>query len=328
MSLIYEALRKSEEQRRLGETPTLSTPPLVHVRRRRRTGRYLALGAAVVVVGAAAWWLGRASLRDEPVVAAGPSAPIPAAVPPVAVAPAPAQSGVGAAEAPTPAPTPPSADSPAQARPVAARSPAATSAPAASASASTPAIPPGLQRKLDSGEVFANSPEQLTPREPTREQAYVPPEAALPEPLPDLENEPPAAAPAAVAATPVPPAPVASAATAPAIAATPSPVLPAPAPAAGPAPAAVAEAPPPASAGPAVPYLFELPLATRRDLPALKLNMHVWSEDPARRFVIVDGTRAPEGGTVSDGLIVAEIRSDGVVLEFRGQRFLLPRSGG
>ncbi|HET9483721.1 MAG TPA: general secretion pathway protein GspB [Xanthomonadales bacterium] len=328
MSLIYEALRKSEEQRRLGETPTLSTPPLVHVRRRRRTGRYLALGAAVVVIGAAAWWLGRASLRDEPVVAAGPSAPIPAAEPPVAVAPTPAQSGVGGAEAPTPAPTPPPSEpSPAQARPAGATAPIATTAPAATASASTPAIPPELQRKLDSGEVFANSPEQLTPREPTREQAYVPPEAALPEPLPDLENEPPAAAPAAVAEAPVPPAPVAIAATAPAIATTPSPVVPTPAPAAEPAPA-VAAAPPPASAGPAVPYLFELPLATRRDLPALKLNMHVWSEDPARRFVIVDGTRAPEGGTVSDGLIVAEIRSDGVVLEFRGQRFLLPRSGG
>ena len=34
MSLIYDALRKSEEQRRAGEVPTLATPPVWQPRRK------------------------------------------------------------------------------------------------------------------------------------------------------------------------------------------------------------------------------------------------------------------------------------------------------
>ena len=43
--------------------------------------------------------------------------------------------------------------------------------------------------------------------------------------------------------------------------------------------------------------------------------------------MIVDGTRAGEGGTLTGDVTVVEIRGDDVILEFRGQRFLLPRGG-
>ena len=65
MSLIYEALRKSEEQRRLGVAPTLSTPTVFAVRRRRRAWPIALALVALVAVGATAWWLGRASLGDD-----------------------------------------------------------------------------------------------------------------------------------------------------------------------------------------------------------------------------------------------------------------------
>jgi len=90
--------------------------------------------------------------------------------------------------------------------------------------------------------------------------------------------------------------------------------------------------PPPSAPGidpslPAVPLVYELPLATRQSLPELKLNMHVYNADPARRFVIIDGTRAGEGQPIGQGLDVAEIRPDGIVLRYQNQAFLLPRGG-
>ena len=35
----------------------------------------------------------------------------------------------------------------------------------------------------------------------------------------------------------------------------------------------------------------------------------------------------PKGDTIKDNLFLREIRSDGLVLEFRGQRFFFPRPG-
>jgi general secretion pathway protein B len=76
-----------------------------------------------------------------------------------------------------------------------------------------------------------------------------------------------------------------------------------------------------------LPWAYELPLALRQALPPMKLSMHVWNADPARRFVILDDTRAAEGGPAGKDLTVIEIRREALVLEFRGARFLLPRGG-
>lgn len=70
---------------------------------------------------------------------------------------------------------------------------------------------------------------------------------------------------------------------------------------------------------------YELPFNLRHDLPAITLSMHVYASDPAQRFVIINGDRVAEGGSVQDDLILREIRTDGVVMEFRGQRFFYPR---
>jgi len=79
------------------------------------------------------------------------------------------------------------------------------------------------------------------------------------------------------------------------------------------------------AAEPDLPELRELPSALRADLPPLRVSMHVFDADPARRFVLIDGRRLTEGGRIDTGLDLVEIRRDGSVLAFRGQRFLLPR---
>jgi len=79
--------------------------------------------------------------------------------------------------------------------------------------------------------------------------------------------------------------------------------------------------------GPPLPLYYELPYSTRKDIPVIVLSMHVFSPDTATRFVVVDGERKAQGESLKEGLKLDEIRPDGMVLEFRGQRFFYPRSG-
>jgi general secretion pathway protein B len=60
-------------------------------------------------------------------------------------------------------------------------------------------------------------------------------------------------------------------------------------------------------------------------LPELKLELHVYSNDPAQRFVFINSHKYREGENLAEGPRVEEIRGDGVVLSLRGSRFLLPR---
>jgi general secretion pathway protein B len=82
-----------------------------------------------------------------------------------------------------------------------------------------------------------------------------------------------------------------------------------------------------APAGAALPTVWELPYATRKDLPAIDLSMHVFSSDPKQRFVVIKGDRHVEGDEVGTDLVLKEIRQDGIVLDYKGQVFFYPRSG-
>jgi general secretion pathway protein B len=76
-----------------------------------------------------------------------------------------------------------------------------------------------------------------------------------------------------------------------------------------------------------VPQYYELAYSVRKDIPQFNLSMHVFAADPAARFIVVDGERKVEGDAVKEGLVLREVRTDGIVLEFRGQRFFYPRPG-
>jgi general secretion pathway protein B len=74
-----------------------------------------------------------------------------------------------------------------------------------------------------------------------------------------------------------------------------------------------------------LPTLAELMPAVRGALPVLKLTMHVYSADPAGRFVLIDGKRLVQGDGIGASLTLSEIRRDGAVLDYAGKRFLVPR---
>jgi len=70
---------------------------------------------------------------------------------------------------------------------------------------------------------------------------------------------------------------------------------------------------------------WELPDAIRADVPEIKFSVLVYANQPADRFVLVNGQRLVEGDSYGEGLVVAEIRRDGVVFSFRLYRFLVEK---
>lgn len=69
--------------------------------------------------------------------------------------------------------------------------------------------------------------------------------------------------------------------------------------------------------------LSDLGSEERGQLPPLKLSMHMWNDVPAQRFVIIDGNRLGIGAHIG-ALTVADIVSDGVVLDWNGRLLKLP----
>lgn len=129
---------------------------------------------------------------------------------------------------------------------------------------------------------------------------------------------PPAAMPPATTPTPSP-APATTAATLPA----PTPAIATPTRTAPPVAAPAPPPAPPAASGDRATALADLDPEVRRQLPALKLSMQVWNEDPQRRFVILDGQRLREGDTAGDVVVERITRTD-VLLSWRGARLRLP----
>ncbi len=68
--------------------------------------------------------------------------------------------------------------------------------------------------------------------------------------------------------------------------------------------------------------LADLSAEQRRQLPPLKMSMHMWNQDPARRFVIIDGARLGEGDRIGDA-VIDRITADSVVLDWNGRRLRL-----
>ena len=91
--------------------------------------------------------------------------------------------------------------------------------------------------------------------------------------------------------------------------------LPAPPEPSAPPPSAPASQP----VGDRIVSLADLDPEARRQLPPLKLSMHLWNETPSQRFVIVDGQRLKEGDVLGE-IVVERIARDGAVLVWRGNR--------
>jgi hypothetical protein len=356
MSLILEALKKSEAKRRLGEAPDLGTP---FATSRRRSGVLPLLLIAIVAAGALGWWFMRAP-APEASASKAPLSSAPATSPKVAAA---AHISAPTQVAPTQAPSFDNIAPPASSTMRAGgRHSQAAPVPAAPAHSGTPPQVVSIAERAQSGGYDGRPQTHLSSKRlpsnmhrvapanaPAVTNTTTPKKPDAPEPaVANTTAAPTMPAPTAApsAARPTPPAPaVAPAAGAsasapvsgPSTAASSSPATPrAPAPAVTVATASNASVPTPAPA-PAmptpvppkldVPFYYELPFSVRKALPTLRLSMHVFAGDPAQRFVVLNDSRLAEGDKTSDEVTLREVRRDGAVLEFQGQRFFYPRDG-
>jgi general secretion pathway protein B len=77
--------------------------------------------------------------------------------------------------------------------------------------------------------------------------------------------------------------------------------------------------------GEVLPTISEINLTGSQALPELHLDVHVYATKPADRFVYINMRKYHEGTTLPEGPVIERIRRDGVVLSYRGLRFMLPR---
>ena len=243
MSLILEALRKSEAERRRGHMPDLHAelPPVPARAATATPWRWRVALAAAALLALAAWWTTPALRSRENVAATQPSATV--------VAAAPALPRVSRLQ-----PMPPSQRPSVQAKPSAASTAdAGDTSPAARIAAK--AAPSGEEDHRARADATAAPAE--TPR-PTAQSTT---------------------------ATPLPP--------------------------------------PAAGADVAPMQLSDLAPQARKALPPLRLSMHLWNDDPSRRFVILDGERLAEGDRIGN-LVVTTIVRDGVLLDWNGRALKVP----
>ena len=75
----------------------------------------------------------------------------------------------------------------------------------------------------------------------------------------------------------------------------------------------------------ALPTAAELRANGTLQMAELHLDIHVFSETPEDRFVFINMVRHKENSRLAEGPVVSEITPEGVILDYLGTEFLLPR---
>jgi len=70
---------------------------------------------------------------------------------------------------------------------------------------------------------------------------------------------------------------------------------------------------------------YELPAEIRNSLTLPRLDLHVYSEEPQNRFIMVSLRKFREGERLESGMLLEEILPDGMVMSYRGERFLVEK---
>ncbi len=290
MSLILDALKKSEAERNRGTPPRLHTP-YVTVQRERPAWIVPTITVAILAAGGATW-LSLTTPRVGEVVAAAPDS-------------APEQL---LATVPVDAPQ----------APIASQIPATDPRPEL-----TPAAVGGAGMSSGGGSASLAVPQRADlytpPQTPSPQTVQTAPQTPVPTPAAPVQAAPAASIAAQPESAPLAEDPMQ---TVPAVdAQTASQTV---------SVAATAETSVemPSTEAPKEQLLlvYQLPYAIRKDLPKLDLSMHVFSPVREERFVVLNGKRySLDGTSPGPDIALLDISDEGAVMEFRGQKFLLPR---
>jgi len=72
-----------------------------------------------------------------------------------------------------------------------------------------------------------------------------------------------------------------------------------------------------------VPLLGELPDSLRRQIPPIAISGAVYSDNPAKRLLLVNNQVLGQGSQAAPGLRLEEIQPKSSVFSYRGTRFRL-----
>jgi len=70
---------------------------------------------------------------------------------------------------------------------------------------------------------------------------------------------------------------------------------------------------------------WQLPENLRKEIGEIKITVFVYADEPADRFILLDGRRQAEGDTPRPGLKIESIEPEGVVFSYRLYRFVVRR---
>ena len=99
-------------------------------------------------------------------------------------------------------------------------------------------------------------------------------------------------------------------------------IPPASAPAAHPTQAELATAEP--ELPPELKKLKEMSADYRSSFPPIRVDVHAYDEQPAKRFVMINGRRYREGEVLAEGPRIVSIEEDGIVFNYRDVEVLYP----
>jgi general secretion pathway protein B len=70
--------------------------------------------------------------------------------------------------------------------------------------------------------------------------------------------------------------------------------------------------------------MSELPDGFVSNMPKLNIDIHSFDERPGRSYVLINMEKYREGEYLAEGPLLYEILQEGVILEYMGERFILP----
>lgn len=290
MSYILEALKKAERERDVGAVPNIASehiePELAPANHWKLLGIGIAALNVVLLVAVAVILLNDQERADATALNVAPGSASPA-------------EGLATLQPPPPPPQ--------VARAPAPPAPLTPPAPSVDESVSTAPPAPAVQPMQASIESTPDEvpvvPAPVAPETP--EQASPTSKSASPETADSM--------PAQVAMTSKP------------TAAIPRPPLSEPVQKVEPAPIEPEEAEPEPIIEEIIPSLQELSSDFKQSVPPFEINVHVYADEVQRRFVLMDMKKYREGDRLPNGIFLEEIRPGGLVLDFRGVRFVVEK---
>jgi len=355
MSYILDALTKSQQQRREGGVPTLSTPQLALDSAKGARARY-ANGALIVLAAVAVLFAVQMLIRQNDGVNVPPqtAADAPSGGAPTApvLAPSPERSPAPATPATAAPPAAPAANTPSASPRVPAKRQATQASEASPPQPSQPLKLAGQRDSTLTDAPIASPPRPAAPTDkplestastapppmsseesairrieerlfPGAERAVHPDTARLAEELLEMAARS-ASAPSEVVPDKLPRSEVASPPASAQAAATFAPASPDRETATAAAPAEMMPTAPAAPAGGDVlPSVRALPSDMQASLGRLTINAHVYNEIPSGRMVIINMKRYQEGESLREGPRVERITVTGAILSYQSHRFHL-----